>query len=215
MPRRLALLRTTPRTVFRASAFLASTAVALVAIASAIGQDLGTVSIQLVPDAVVDTDVVFLRQIASIEAGASRLSDLVRAIDLADLPNNGQNVILTRRQIQMRLRLAGFDDSRIQFSGATSVRVRKRTSAGNFLPVGRVQPATFRDTPPASTENPVIIRARDAVRVYTKLPAATLSVQGEALQDGRLGQMIRVLNARSKQIVIGRVREDGRVEVER
>ena len=59
-----------------------------------------------------------------------------------------------------------------------------------------------------------LIRSRDAVRIVGRRKALKFVVPAaEALQSGRLGQLIRVRNLQSNRIVVGRVTGRGEVEV--
>ena len=63
-------------------------------------------------------------------------------------------------------------------------------------------------------ENAILIKPRDVVRMIARKRGLTVVVPaGEALQQGRLGEMIRVRNPQSRKIVIGRVLSSGEVEV--
>lgn len=76
------------------------------------------------------------------------------------------------------------------------------------------QPLTEADVDSALKEEPILIKARDPVRVFARAGAVRVTVLGEALQDGRAGQSIRVRNVDSNKIVCGKVIERGQVEVE-
>ena len=59
---------------------------------------------------------------------------------------------------------------------------------------------------PASQTGPdqrVVIKRQDRVALVAKVGDLNISVRGEALQDGRIGQTIRVQNVESKSIVQG------------
>ncbi len=60
----------------------------------------------------------------------------------------------------------------------------------------------------------VLIKPRDIVRMVARKGSLTAVVPaGEALQQGRLGELIRLRNPQSKKIVIGRVVSRGEVEI--
>lgn len=66
----------------------------------------------------------------------------------------------------------------------------------------------------AVAESPILVQARDAVRLVARKHGLTVTVPvAEALQPGRQGQLIRVRNLQSNQIVTGRVVGRGEVEV--
>lgn len=67
---------------------------------------------------------------------------------------------------------------------------------------------------PVATDEPQVIRPRDAVRVTVRKGTLMLVMPGaEALQAGREGELIRVRNPQSGRTVIGRVTGPGEVEV--
>jgi flagellar basal body P-ring formation protein FlgA len=68
-------------------------------------------------------------------------------------------------------------------------------------------------TPAAGTEE-FLIKARDNVKIVAVLGAARIEAVGEAQQDGKVGQIIRVRNVESNRIVHGRVEASGIVTVE-
>jgi flagella basal body P-ring formation protein FlgA len=68
-------------------------------------------------------------------------------------------------------------------------------------------------TPAAGPES-AVIKAHDNVKIVAVLGAARIEAMGEAQQDGKLGQIIRVRNVESNRIVHGRVEAGGIVTVE-
>ena len=71
-----------------------------------------------------------------------------------------------------------------------------------------------RDRGAKLVDNPVVIRYRDGVKLVAYVGNVRVSAAGEALQEGRVGQMIRVRNVESQKVVLGRVREGGIVEID-
>lgn len=62
--------------------------------------------------------------------------------------------------------------------------------------------------------NPVVIKREDRIRCFVKAGGImTISVSGEALEDGRVGETIKVRNVDSKKIVHGRVINAHEVEI--
>lgn len=59
----------------------------------------------------------------------------------------------------------------------------------------------------------VIVKTRDTVKMVQYLSVGRLETLGEAQQDGRLGEMIRVRNIASNRVVVGRVEALGVVVV--
>jgi flagellar basal body P-ring formation protein FlgA len=67
---------------------------------------------------------------------------------------------------------------------------------------------------PAGGAADVLIKARDNVKIVAVIGAARVEAIGEAQQDGRIGQVIRVRNIESNRIVHGRVEASGIVAVD-
>jgi flagella basal body P-ring formation protein FlgA len=65
----------------------------------------------------------------------------------------------------------------------------------------------------AAEDNPVLVKQRDVVKMRVQAGGLHVSAAGEALQDGRAGQMIRVRNVDSQSIVLGRVIDRSVVEI--
>src|SRR5262249_42342328 len=59
----------------------------------------------------------------------------------------------------------------------------------------------------------VLVKARDLVRLVARVGPCQVTVTGEALQDGKAGQIIRVRNVDSSKIISGRVLDSNVVEV--
>ena len=60
----------------------------------------------------------------------------------------------------------------------------------------------------------IAIKNHDAVTMVTQIGGVRIEAQGEALQDGRTGELIRVRNNSSSRIVSGRVEGPGFVRVD-
>jgi flagella basal body P-ring formation protein FlgA len=76
-----------------------------------------------------------------------------------------------------------------------------------------LQVVTKSDVEPAEVETPVVVKQRDVVQLVAHAGGLVISASGEALQDGRTGQMIRVRNVDSKTVVTGRVVSRNEVRV--
>lgn len=76
----------------------------------------------------------------------------------------------------------------------------------------RVRPAAYPER--ASSGKDVAIKTRDIVKIIAQVGAARLEASGEAQQDGRLGDVIRVRNLESSRIVSGRIESRGIVVVD-
>ncbi len=62
--------------------------------------------------------------------------------------------------------------------------------------------------------NEILVKNRDRVAIVVKQGALSISTVGEAQQSGKLGEMIKVLNIDSKQIVSGRVSAANTIEID-
>jgi flagella basal body P-ring formation protein FlgA len=75
-----------------------------------------------------------------------------------------------------------------------------------------VRPAAY--TAPAIDPREFVVKSRDNVKVIAIIGTTRIEVVGEALQDGRVGQVIRVRNVDSNSIVHGRVEANGSILVD-
>lgn len=91
---------------------------------------------------------------------------------------------------------------------ADAVLGRKAVRA---FPAGHAVAAGDVDRPPA---DPPAVRANQRVTLVVRLGAVNVTAAGEALQDGKVGEAVRVRNADSKKVVTGRVSGPGTVDVE-
>ena len=64
-----------------------------------------------------------------------------------------------------------------------------------------------------SATNAVLVKRRDRVRMVAKIGSHSISTTGEAQQEGRLGDTIRLQNIESKTFVQGRVTAANEVEI--
>jgi flagella basal body P-ring formation protein FlgA len=62
--------------------------------------------------------------------------------------------------------------------------------------------------------SPIVVKARDMVKLVANVGPLRVTTLGEAIEDGQAGQLIRVRNVDSKNIRMGRVSDRGIVEVE-
>jgi flagella basal body P-ring formation protein FlgA len=81
-------------------------------------------------------------------------------------------------------------------------------------PIQPGQVLTSGDIELTAAEDPVLVKTHDNVKLVANVGNMRITVFGEALQEGRGGQMIRVRNIDSNRTVVGRVVGRGTVEVE-
>ncbi len=90
--------------------------------------------------------------------------------------------------------------------GAAGKRAKRALQPGQAL--------TAADAEAGAEEGAVLIRPRQVVKLVARSGGLRVSALGEAMEEGRAGQIIRVRNVDSKAVVHGRVTEAGVVEVE-
>jgi flagella basal body P-ring formation protein FlgA len=79
--------------------------------------------------------------------------------------------------------------------------------AAAAIPAGTVIQPSLMKAPPAV----VVVRRNQTVVMKIRGEGFTITVVGQAMQDGRLGDLIRVQNVDSRRVVTARVQEDGSV----
>lgn len=163
--------------------------------AAALEREADRLVVTLHGGAQVSDPVVRVRDIALVQGGSSALRERVGGLDVTELRPEVKECPITREQVYFRLLLAGVDKGSVRMSGAAHLTVQLKPAP---KPVAS-DPAT------PGGESPVLIKPRDLVRLVAKIGAVNVSARGEALQDGRLGQAIRVRNIASNKVVTGRV----------
>jgi len=63
-------------------------------------------------------------------------------------------------------------------------------------------------------DNPILVKSHDTVRLVARIGATRVTALGEALQEGRRGELIRVRNVDSSKVVAGRVADAQLVEID-
>lgn len=84
-------------------------------------------------------------------------------------------------------------------------RAKRMIPAGQYL--------TKMDLDRVETDHPILVKQRDLVKIVARIGPMRVIALGEALQDGSSGQLIRVRNVDSKNIIMGQVVDRSRVEV--
>lgn len=83
--------------------------------------------------------------------------------------------------------------------------------------ISSLQPLRLADVENASTSpasNPVLVKRRDRLKVIGRSGILAVTITGEALQDGRAGEVIQVKNVNSNSVLRGRVINASEVEVQ-
>jgi flagella basal body P-ring formation protein FlgA len=112
---------------------------------------------------------------------------------------NQTNTRLTRRLVDAPHLISPGD-------GLLGKRCKRALQAGQLI--------TAADVEGSADDTPVLIQPRQQVQLIAKRGGFRISAVGEALQEGRAGQMIRVRNVRSKVELQGRVIDASTVEVD-
>jgi flagella basal body P-ring formation protein FlgA len=175
----------------------------------------GDVLISLFPMILAQRPAVYVEDVASLEGGDLQQRRLLGRLDLLDLPGWGGEVTISREQVRYRLLLAGVGPARFRLVGAAAVHVRQAphladsavVAAAHRQPAPGVLPPRLREGPP------VVVHKRDSVRLRLYVGSLQVTTRGEALEDGRAGERIRIRNVDSSRVVSGRVVDRGTVEV--
>jgi flagella basal body P-ring formation protein FlgA len=261
------------------------------------------VTIELVPQAVIDDSLIALDQVARLSGGSDSVRKRLTKLDIAEFKLGTDHMTVLGDQVRFRLLLAGLDASAFHLQGARrtivlesdepatlrkvlraaedSLRAHYPGAAGALFTVNRavtvppvelrpgeqvrfearvkgpvpiagravvevalvvdrktreVVPVSFEIAEPEQStanvakERPgvrtalytapvpdgrgVLIKARDNVKIVALIGTARVEALGEAQQDGRAGEVIRVRNVESNRIVFGRVEAGGMVVVD-
>lgn len=152
-------------------------------------------------DTATATGTVRVADVATVRGGSVADRNRITALDLTEMPKGGKSVELTRRLVEIRLRLAGWDGVTVTGPERTTV------ASADAKPVVPTVPA-------AASTGPVLVRARQRVVMTVRIGAMTVSAIGEATEAGRLGQSVKLKNVDSQKLVTGTVVGPGAVDVE-
>ena len=184
------------------------------------------VVLTLHPVVAIQRSQALVRDIASLEGGTVLDRQRVGNLDLIDIPSLGHEVMISREQVTYRLLLAGIERDRFRIEGPAVVR-----ASHGFEPpitqvsaVGTTNSQLPHETPPPRLLPQEAIRGKefvanlikrnDVVQLVTNIGEIKVVTTGEALEDGRLGQLIRIRNVDSNRVVHGRVVDRAVVEVD-
>ncbi|MFO0968398.1 MAG: flagellar basal body P-ring formation chaperone FlgA [Gemmataceae bacterium] len=93
----------------------------------------------------------------------------------------------------------------------SAAEARGKTVRATLEPGAKISADDLKET--TSDEAPVV-KTRDLVRLVAQAGPVSVTARGEAMQDGRIGDMIRVRNVDSSKVVSGRVIDRNIVRVE-
>jgi flagella basal body P-ring formation protein FlgA len=110
--------------------------------------------------------------------------------------------------ISRRMRVVG------PVSCASADQILGRRATRTLRPGETIRPQDVEALGPDPEEGPVLVKARDNVRVVARKAGLSVTLSAaEALQNGRRGDTIRVRNRNSQNIITGRVVGPGELEV--
>jgi hypothetical protein len=173
------------------------------------------VIVALNTEAGVDAKLVRIENIAYLNGGSTKLRELIGRLDLVEIPD-GATLAINREEVKFRMLVAGISEQSFRITGAQRCITRRNGVDPSSAAPNPERPETVvrvRNEEPAA-EGPVVIKSRDRVKMFARIGPAAVLAAGEAQQDGRLGQSIRLRNIDSSKIVTGRVLGPGTVEVE-
>jgi flagella basal body P-ring formation protein FlgA len=84
-----------------------------------------TVVVTLSDSAVVRGPILLVRDVATVQGGTPEQRQQMGGLDLAELPGAGPGLVLSRKQVALRLQLAGHDPGSFRIDGAESVSVSR------------------------------------------------------------------------------------------
>ena len=138
------------------------------------------------------------RQVGLREATFQRLYKVRRAVAIAEIP---AGAALSKENVELRTDFAE-QPSPGPWKPPFGLLARRRLAAGTVI----------RDSLVAEKKPDLVIRRNQVVRMRVQGLGFTVLALGQALQDGRPGDFIRVRNVDSRRIVTVRVAFDGSVE---
>lgn len=123
--------------------------------------------------------------------------------------NVARNQTVSAADVRSEIRWLDRSQDALQLNEVASFVTRRNLRAGEVLAW-----EAFDRLLPAGAQSQQVIQSRDAVRITGRRKNLRFVVPAaEALQSGRVGQMIRVRNLHSNTIVLARVTAAGEVEV--
>jgi hypothetical protein len=165
------------------------------------------VTIALRAEVAVDTPEIALSQVAEITGPAEAIAALAPVL-LGSAPVPGATRNLAAAYIRLRLKRYGVDPATVSLTGA-GVAVQRTA-----VPVAASAAAPAASQEPALSGPALLdVRRNEAVRVAVECRAVVVALGGRALQDGRAGDVIRVLIPQTNRTVEAEVLGPGRLAV--
>jgi hypothetical protein len=125
-------------------------------------------------------------------------------VEITAAPNGG-TVRLGRTQMNVTVRVNG------EHKIALPVHLNATPITSAVVPASATVPVT-----PAALKaaDPVVVKAGQRVTMTAQSGVMKVQASGEAMQDGRVGQPIKVINVESKKTITGTVSGPGAVDIE-
>jgi flagellar basal body P-ring formation protein FlgA len=126
-------------------------------------------------------------------------------VGLTAEPNSGVAVRLGRNQMNVTVKV----------NGAQKLSFPVVLTVASVNPLKEPTQAVVQAKATGNTfaTEAVMVRARQPVQLVVRTGGMLMTAEGEALQDGKVGQTVRVQNTRSKTVLSGTVVGPGEVEV--
>ncbi|MEZ6119276.1 MAG: flagellar basal body P-ring formation chaperone FlgA [Pirellulaceae bacterium] len=136
---------------------------------------------------------------------------LVKVVNATVQARIERTFVMTRRPIE-KDQLIQADDLReetrlvTQLTDGNSLEDFVGRTLNRAMPAGLEMRTTYLASKPEATLGPVVVKRRDVVRIVAKKGKLTVIVNnGECMQDGRMGDLIRVKNVSTNKILVGQV----------
>lgn len=162
------------------------------------GNGRSLVEITLLAEARVEGPMIRIGHVARIAGGDESVRQAIAAIDLADVHRTREDLRISRDALGYRLLVAGHNPRSFRIVGEIRCIVHVTQAAES-----------------ATDEGAVLVRVRDRVKLLAQIGATHFTAAGEAMQEGRLGDVISVRNVDSNRMVQGRIIGPAMVEVDR
>lgn len=167
-------------------------------------QSLPMIRIVLREEVEISAGRITIGDIADIYADSASLRQQIARLELEDSTEPGTEMVVTQRRVILRLQLAHIDITNVRLEGSQLVRVKsKGVRPAAITPVG-TYPSIHGDRS-AQQSQTIIVKKGEFIRLIARAGPLEISTRGEALAEGKLGQVIPVRNIDSKQVVQARI----------
>jgi hypothetical protein len=166
------------------------------------------VTVELQAQSKVRTSVVSIGSVARLSGGDAALRESIARLDVADLKPHEQNIVVSRRVVEYRLRLAGVDPASVRIAGADRVTVtpdRRVVTADEVVAAAKAEVVHWLSMP---RETVSIELARPLVVPLPEAPAdeavsITASPHVKPVGLGRIQMHVVISTATEKLLALG------------